>query len=88
LSGSPRRGDVWATDSGVDVLVIASTAYNEIPSEPTVIVAPVFSTEPDTGFGVDLVDGWVASSAVGLTSKPSLTSTPCSSRTPPGKRAR
>ena len=28
--------------------------YNEIPSEPTVIVVPVFDTEPDTGFGVDL----------------------------------
>jgi hypothetical protein len=37
-----------------------STVYNEIPSEPTVIVVPVLDTEPDTGFGVDLGDGWAA----------------------------
>ncbi|MGH3905405.1 MAG: MazF family transcriptional regulator [Pseudonocardiaceae bacterium] len=48
------------TDAGVSVLVISSTVYNEIPSEPTVIVVPVFDTEPDTGFGVDLGDGWAA----------------------------
>ena len=41
------------TDAGISVLVISSTVYNEIPSEPTVIVVPVFDTEPDTGFGVD-----------------------------------
>ncbi len=41
------------TDSGVRVLVISATVYIEIPSEPTVIVVPVFDTEPDTGFGVD-----------------------------------
>ena len=49
------------TDTGVRVLVISSTVYNEIPSEPTVIVVPVFDTEPDTGFGVDLGDDdWAA----------------------------
>jgi hypothetical protein len=48
------------TDAGVSVLVISSTVYNEIPSEPTVVVVPVFDTEPDTGFGVDLGDGWAA----------------------------
>jgi hypothetical protein len=43
------------------VLVISSTVYNEIPSEPTVIVVPVFDSEPDTGFGVDLGnDEWAA----------------------------
>jgi hypothetical protein len=47
------------TDAGVNVLVISSTVYKEIPSEPTVVVVPVFDTEPDTGFGVDLGDGWV-----------------------------
>lgn len=42
------------------MLVISSTVYNEIASEPTVIVVPVFDSEPATGFGVDLVDGWAA----------------------------
>jgi hypothetical protein len=40
--------------------VISSTVYNEIASEPTIVVVPVFDTEPDTGFGVDLGDGWAA----------------------------
>jgi mRNA-degrading endonuclease toxin of MazEF toxin-antitoxin module len=56
----PRRGEVWITDAGVTVLVVSSTVYNQIPSEPTVIVVPVFTSEPDTGFGVDLGDGWAA----------------------------
>lgn len=42
------------------VLVVSSTVYNEIPSEPTVIVVPVFDSEPDTGFGIDLGEGWAA----------------------------
>ena len=43
------------------MLVISATVYNEIPSEPTVIVVPVFDSEPDTGFGVDLGnDEWAA----------------------------
>jgi PemK-like, MazF-like toxin of type II toxin-antitoxin system len=57
---APRRGELWSTDAGVRVLVISSTVYNEIPSEPTVVVVPVFDTEPDTGFGVDLGEGWAA----------------------------
>jgi hypothetical protein len=61
VSPRPRRGEVWSTDAGISVLVISSTVYNEIPSEPTVIVVPVFDTEPDTGFGVDLGAGdWAA----------------------------
>ncbi|WP_459797447.1 hypothetical protein [Mycobacterium riyadhense] len=40
--------------------MISSTMYNEIPSEPTVIVVPVFDSEPGAGFGVDLADGWAA----------------------------
>ena len=64
MSAAPRRGDVWTADAeaGVSVLVISSTVYNEISSEPTVIVVPVFASEPDTdtGFGVDLGDGWAA----------------------------
>lgn len=54
----PRRGDIWTTDTGVTVLVISSTVYNDIASEPTVVVVPVFAREPGTGFGVDLGDGW------------------------------
>jgi len=30
---TPRRGDVWTLDNGVDVLVISATVYNEIASE-------------------------------------------------------
>jgi hypothetical protein len=41
-------------------MVLSSTVYNEIPSEPTVIVVPVFDGEPATGFGVDLNGGWAA----------------------------
>jgi len=60
LSPAPRRGEVWSTDAGITVLVISSTVYNEIVSEPTVIVVPVFDTEPDAGFGVNLGEGWAA----------------------------
>ncbi|WP_343708609.1 MazF family transcriptional regulator [Mycobacterium sp.] len=43
------------------MLVISSTVYNEIPSEPIVIVVPIFGHDPDTGFGVPLGDGvWAA----------------------------
>jgi hypothetical protein len=56
----PRRGDLWSTNAGVRVLVVSSTVYNEIPSEPTVIIVPVFDSEPDAGFGVDVGDGWAA----------------------------
>jgi hypothetical protein len=55
-----RRGELWITAVGVPVLVVSSTVYNEIPSEPTIIVVPVFDSEPDAGFGVDLGDGWAA----------------------------
>lgn len=57
---TPRRGEVWALDADVRVLVLSSSVYNEIPSEPTVIVVPVFDSEPDTGFGVALGAGWAA----------------------------
>ncbi len=60
MSDPPRRGDIWTTDAGITVLVISSTVYNEIATEPTVVVVPVFGSEPDTGFGVDLGDGWAA----------------------------
>ena len=57
---TPRRGDLWATNAGVRVLVVSSTVYNEIPSEPTVVIVPVFDSEPDAGFGVEVGDGWAA----------------------------
>lgn len=58
---SPRRGDVWTTNTRVSVLVISSTVYNDIPSEPTVVVVPIFDHDPDTGFGVALDEAvWAA----------------------------
>jgi hypothetical protein len=60
LNKPPRRGEIWTTDVGFGVLVISSTVYNEIATEPTVVVVPVFGNEPDTGFGVDLGDDWAA----------------------------
>ena len=60
MSTPPRRGEIWTTDAGVSVLVISSTVYNEISTEPTVVVVPVFASEPDTGFGVEVGDGWAA----------------------------
>ena len=48
-------------DNGVEVLVTSSTVYNEITTEPTIVVVPVFVNEPDTGFGTDVGDGvWAA----------------------------
>lgn len=62
---APCRGDLWTTNAGVRVLVVSSTVYNEIPSEPTVIIVPVFDSEPDAGFGVDVGDGWAAPGLIG-----------------------
>lgn len=59
-SAAPRRGEIWSTDAEVVVLVVSSTIYNEIQSEPTIIVVPVFASEPDTGFGVDVDGQWAA----------------------------
>lgn len=56
-----RRGDIWSLDNGVDVLVISSTVYNEIATEPTIVVVPVFGDEPAAGFGTALGPGeWAA----------------------------
>lgn len=58
---SPKRGEIWSLDDGRAVLVLSSTFYNEIASEPTIVVVPVFSGEPDAGFGVPLGgDTWAA----------------------------
>ncbi|MGV9801601.1 type II toxin-antitoxin system PemK/MazF family toxin [Mycobacterium sp. NPDC003449] len=61
---SPRRGEIWSTTEAGNVLVVSSTVYNEIPSEPTVIVMPVFGHEADTGFGVEIGTGWVATGLI------------------------
>ncbi|MGQ0623627.1 MAG: type II toxin-antitoxin system PemK/MazF family toxin [Sporichthyaceae bacterium] len=60
MSTAPRRGEIWTTTVGPHVLVISSTVYNEIPNEPTVVVVPIFDTEPDTGFGINLGQSWAA----------------------------
>lgn len=68
----PRRGDVWTTDAGVAVLVISSSVYNEIASEPTVIVVPILGAEPGTGFGVDIGAGWAVPGLVSSMNKKRL----------------
>jgi len=58
---TPRRGDVWSLDNVRTVLVLSSTFYNEIASEPTIVVVPVFIGEPAAGFGVPIGDdNWAA----------------------------
>jgi hypothetical protein len=64
---APRRGDIWILDTTTStrVLVISSTVYNEIPTEPTVIAIPILTGEPDTGFGVMLSeDEWAATGLI------------------------
>ena len=74
MTEAPRRGDIWTIDAGIKVLVISSTVYNEIASEPTVIAVPVFDNEPDTGFGVDLGENdWAAPGLVTSLRKSRLT---------------
>ncbi len=52
---APRRGEVWITaNAGQAVLVISSTVYNQIPDEPTVLVALVVDSATDEGFCVAL----------------------------------
>jgi mRNA-degrading endonuclease toxin of MazEF toxin-antitoxin module len=64
---APRRGDIWFLDTATPtgVLVISSTVYNEISTEPTVIAIPILTGEPDTGFGVMLSEGqWAATGLI------------------------
>lgn len=70
---TPKRGEVYRTDAGVTVLVVSSTVYNEVLSEPTVVVVPVFDSEPDAGFGVDIGDGWAAPGLISSLRKTRLT---------------
>ncbi|WP_428342128.1 MazF family transcriptional regulator [Mycobacterium sp.] len=56
------------------MLVVSSTVYNEIPSEPTIIVVPIFARDPDTGFGVPLdAEVWAAPGLVTSLRKTALT---------------
>jgi hypothetical protein len=53
------------TGAPTKVIVISSTVYNEISSEPTVIAIPILTGEPDTGFGVTLTeDEWAATGLI------------------------
>jgi mRNA-degrading endonuclease toxin of MazEF toxin-antitoxin module len=64
---APRRGDIWFLDTATPsrVLVVSSTVYNEIPTEPTVVAIPIITGEPDTGFGVMLGEGqWAATGLI------------------------
>lgn len=68
-----RRGDVWGTTTGVTVLVVSSTVYNEIADEPTVLVVPVFSRDPASGFGVSIGESqWAAPGLITALRKPDL----------------
>lgn len=71
----PRRGDVWRAYPGspVHFLVVSSTVYNEIASEPTVLGVPVVDRVGDHGFCVDIGDGqWVVTGLMGPVEKAAL----------------
>lgn len=77
----PRRGEVWTVGAASmqTVLVISSTVYNEISSEPTVLVALVVEEATDEGFCVSLGDGqWAVMGLV--TFLPKATLSECRSR--------
>lgn len=72
----PRRGEIWTAGPALAsraVLVISSTVYNEIASEPTVLVALVVEQATDEGFCVDLGEGqWAVMGLVTFVAKASL----------------
>jgi hypothetical protein len=71
----PRRGEVWSIDSPSQqaVLVISSTVYNEITSEPTVLVALVVEHATEEGFCVNIGQGqWAVMGLVTFVPKSSL----------------
>ena len=73
MTRSARRGDIWTTDAGISVLDVSSTVYNEISREPTIVVMPVLTTEPDTGFGIELGENhWAAPGLITSLRKASL----------------
>ena len=71
----PRRGEVWTVGPTPvqTVLVISSTIYNEISSEPTVLVALVVEEATDEGFCVNLGGGqWAVMGLVTFLPKTTL----------------
>jgi hypothetical protein len=71
----PRRGEVWRAypDAPVDFLVVSSTVYNEIGSEPTVLGVPVVDRVGDHGFSVDIGDArWALAGLIGPVEKTAL----------------
>ncbi|GDY32579.1 MazF family transcriptional regulator [Gandjariella thermophila] len=71
----PRRGEVWRAypAAPVDFLVVSSTVYNEIASEPTVLGVPVVNGVGDHGFGVAIGAGrWVLAGLIGPVEKAAL----------------
>lgn len=71
----PRRGEVWRAYPGapVDFLVVSSTVYNEIASEPTVLGVPVVSRVGEHGFCVALGgDQWALAGLIGPVEKTAL----------------
>lgn len=77
----PRRGDIWTLDTAAQtkVLVVSSTVYNEITTEPTIIAIPILTGEPDTGFGVMLSEHeWAATGLITSLRKSRLHRRDCS----------
>jgi mRNA-degrading endonuclease toxin of MazEF toxin-antitoxin module len=73
----PRRGDLWTTKTPATqpVLVLSSSVYNAIGSEPTVIVALVTEQATEEGFCVALGRGqWAVMGLVTFIPKTSLAS--------------
>jgi hypothetical protein len=71
----PRRGEIWTVGrpAAQTVLVLSSTVYNEIGSEPTVLVALVVEHATDEGFCVDLAGGqWAVMGLVTFVPKATL----------------
>lgn len=71
----PRRGEIWSVSgpAAQPVLVISSTVYNEISSEPTVLVVLVVEQATEEGFCVDLGDGqWAVMGLVTYVPKATL----------------
>ena len=60
MSNRPRRGEIWTTDDGRFSRDLVVYGRGDHEHADTGVVVPVFGSEPDTGFGVDLGEGWAA----------------------------
>lgn len=53
--------------------MVSSTVYNEIAGEPTVLVVPVFDSDPASGFGVPIGESqWAAPGLIAALRKSDL----------------